>query len=213
MGSQTIEYSNENQNLNHSRSLDCSQRSVHSRIQSHRHSRKSGRLSQKNRIMVPESVSQYGNFPAPKYILKHQSISTVSRRSQESNGFFKTRAKEGKIYNDGRVTYYSGRTFIRQNPHSNITVKGKVNTLDSKNSKIFNRTLKDKDTFLSIFPNYRIVRDHKHSTMRKAFKYPRKSVDGRETHFIDRTYTKKTDFITKYTEEMLKIAAMKRQIK
>ena len=98
-------------------------------------------------------------------------------------------------------------------PNATIITKKGDNTLCDKSLNTFNRTLRDRDTFLSIFPNYRIARDHKHSTMRKAFKYPRKSVEGRETHFIDRTYTKKTDFITKYTEEMLKIAAMKRQIK
>ena len=111
MGSNTIEHMNENQEINHTKSLGGSRKSVHSRIQSHRHSHKSSRLSKKNRIMVPKSVSQYGNFPVPKYILRNQSISTVSRRSQESNGFYKTQIKEGKIYNDGKVTYYSGRIF------------------------------------------------------------------------------------------------------
>ena len=66
---------------------------------------------------------------------------------------------------------------------------------------------------MSVFPNYRIVRDHKFSTMRKHFKYPSKSVEGGVTHVIDRTHTRKMDFMKKYTEEMLKVASMKRNVK
>jgi hypothetical protein len=45
-----------------------------------------------------------------------------------------------------------------------------------------------------------------------AFVYP-KEMEGRATYEIDRTYTKKNDFIKIYTEEILKIANMRRNNK
>ena len=110
--------------------------------------------------------------------------------------------KGNRIYNDGRATYYSGRVHITTKPEFRAT-----------SSRIFNRNLRDRDTFLSVFPNYRITRDPKHSVMRKHFKYPSKSIEGGPPHVIDRTYTMKMDFIKKYTEEMLKVQSMKRKIK
>ena len=177
--------------------------SVHDRIQSHR-SKYSSRLSQGSRKQIFERAnSGVDGVPYPKFRIKNYAPSTtISHKSKESNGFMRTFTKEGKIYNDGKATYYSGRLFSTQKPEFNQT-----------SSKTFNRTLRDRDTFLSVFPNYRITRDPKHSTMHKQFKYPSKSIEGYETHVIDRTYTRKVDFMKKYTEEMLKVASMKRQIK
>lgn len=135
-------------------------------------------------------------------VLSDFGASTVSRKSKESNGFRLTNPKVGRVYNDGRATYFSGRVHITPKPD-----------FYSTSSKIFNRTLRDKDTFLTIFPNYRIARDHKNSTMRKHFKYPSKSIEGSAPHRIDRTWTRKMDFMKKYTEEMLKVASMQREIK
>ena len=128
--------------------------------------------------------------------------SSVSKYSKESNGFNKTMTKDGRIYNDGRVTYYSGRVHVTNKPQ-----------FGSTSSKIFNRSLRDRDTFVNVFPNYRIARDHKYSTMRKHYKYPSCSIEGGPPHLIDRAFTHKMDFMKKYTEEMLKVQSMKRQIK
>lgn len=110
--------------------------------------------------------------------------------------------KDGRIYHDGKATYYSGRLHCTTKPDFNRS-----------SSKTFNRTLRDRDTFMTVFPNYRIARDPKFSTMKKHFKYPKRSIEGSPSHQIDRTYTRKMDFMKKYTEEMLKVANMKRNIK
>jgi hypothetical protein len=46
--------------------------------------------------------------------------------------------------------------------------------------------------------------------MRNAFPYPEKNDVGGPINVIDRTYTKKKDFLKLYTEEILKIANMRR---
>jgi hypothetical protein len=72
-----------------------------------------------------------------------------------------------------------------------------------------------RDTFTKIFPGY----EHgsptcyqKPGMTHAMFVYP-KQMEGRPTHEIDRTYTKKNDFIKIYTEEILKIANMRRNNK
>jgi hypothetical protein len=127
-------------------------------------------------------------------------VSSLSHKSQESNGFVHKNSKPERVYFDGRATYFSGR----------LTVP-KPATVTMTSSRTFNRSLRDKDTFLSIFPNYRISHDPKHSVMQCHFRYPKKGVEGSPTHFIDRTYTRKMDFMKKYNEEMLKVASMKRR--
>ena len=72
-----------------------------------------------------------------------------------------------------------------------------------------------RDTFTSIFPNY----THGTGTVfnqpisHNFYSYPDKNIDGEPIHKIDRTHTHKMDFLKMYTEEILKIANMRRQIK
>ncbi|CAI2380032.1 unnamed protein product [Moneuplotes crassus] len=195
---QTINHRVSTQHSGSRRSLHSHRRSVHERIQSHRVSKRNSRhsISQSGKIMVPTKVSDYDNYPTPKYVAKHETITTVSGMTEKSNGsrtFNKNKTYQEKMYNDKRMTYTSG--------------------MFNKTAHTFNRTLRDRNTFFSIFPNYRIAKDQKRSTMKYHFIYPRKSIDGRATHNIDRTHTRKMDPMKKYTEEMLKIASMKREVK
>ena len=196
-----------------SRYEKSSRRSVHDRIKSHQ-SNKSSHMSQKpirddnHQQFTGVRVKNFGSNSKPGYSTKcgtkmsEFGLSSLSHQSQESNGFHQTMTKPFRIYNDGRATYYTGRMHITQKP-----------SFDATSSKTFNRTLRDRDTFLTVFPNYRISRDSKHSTMQRQFRYPKKSIEGSPMHQIDRTYTHKNDTMKKYTEEMLKVASMKRQIK
>ena len=176
-------------------------RSVHNRIHTQQ-TKRSGHLEKVQPVIGPKGFINYDqmNMHSKLPKLSEYGISTVSDKSKESNGFRQTMTKPDRIYFDGRATYYSGRTHVTKKPE-----------FDRTSSRTFNRTLRDRDTFLNVFPNYRIVRDHKHSTMRKQFKYPSLAVEGTPTYMIDRTYTKKMDFMKKYTEEMLKVSFPFRQ--
>jgi hypothetical protein len=73
-----------------------------------------------------------------------------------------------------------------------------------------------RDTFTKVFPSY----VHGEGTVYKApsmahehYAYPERSLEGKKMSEIDRTYTKKLDFLKKYTEEILKISNMRRSIK
>ena len=76
----------------------------------------------------------------------------------------------------------------------------------------YNRKLKLRDTFTQIFPGY----THGTGTVYRpgithsTFVYREKGADGSPTNLIDRTFTKKLDFMKIYTEEILKIANMRR---
>lgn len=163
-------------------------RSVHERIKTQQ-SKRSQQSAQDNYV-------NYATLQIPKHRPKPSlfGASEPSHISKESNGFMHLNENPARTYFDGRATYYSGRMHITKNPGMNST-----------SSRTFNRTLRDKDTFLSVFPGYRLARDHKNSTMRKHFRYPSRSLEGNEPHVIDRTYTHKMDFMKKYTEEMLKV--------
>ena len=79
----------------------------------------------------------------------------------------------------------------------------------------FNRKLKMRDTFTKIFPTYThgLGSNYIPTATHTHFQYKEKGTDGVPTHQIDRTYTVKVDFMKHYTEEMLKISNMRRQIK
>jgi hypothetical protein len=77
-------------------------------------------------------------------------------------------------------------------------------------NKSMNRKLKEDDTFLKVFPNYRICKDDYKSPTRFHYQYNSVDDEGKPTCIIDRTHTKKLDFIKVYTEEILKIASMRR---
>jgi uncharacterized GH25 family protein len=81
-------------------------------------------------------------------------------------------------------------------------------------STTFNRKLKMRDTFTKVFPSYTHGQPtvYTSSAAHSQFVYPNKH-EGKSTHDIDRTFTHKLDFLKTYTEEMLKIANMRRPIK
>jgi CRISPR/Cas system CMR-associated protein Cmr5 small subunit len=69
--------------------------------------------------------------------------------------------------------------------------------------------MRDMDTFLNIFPTYRIFKDDYDASTRSIYTYSKKNDLGKPTDHIDRTFTKKKDFFKIYTEEILKIASMR----
>jgi hypothetical protein len=72
-----------------------------------------------------------------------------------------------------------------------------------------------KDTFTSVFPLYthgeRSVGRPSHT--HAVHSYKETNDEGSPTHLIDRTYTYKLDALKMYTEEMLKLANMRRPTK
>lgn len=73
-----------------------------------------------------------------------------------------------------------------------------------------NRTLKNKDTFLSVFPAYGIKPDQKDSEMHKVYRYDEyHPIEQRKTALPDRTFYHKKDEIKRYTEEWLKTINMR----
>ena len=147
--------------------------SMQRRIQSQQQSKRSSQhrnlkdLENNNLQHIEEIKSKFSQF----------GLSDVSKYSRESNGFKNTMTKPGRVYNDGRVTFYSGRLFTSQPQEFRKT-----------GTTVLNRKMKYHDTFLSVFPGYRITRDPKHSVMRKHYKYPSRSIEGGPTHVIDRTH-------------------------
>ena len=71
-----------------------------------------------------------------------------------------------------------------------------------------------RDTFTKIFPNYTHGQPtcYSKSMAHSQFVYP-DQYEGKPTAEIDRTYTHKLDFLKVYTEEILKIANMRRPTK
>ena len=63
---------------------------------------------------------------------------------------------------------------------------------------------------MNVFPNYWTARDTKQTTMKKHYVYPKMNIDGEPAHVVDRTHYNKLDRIKVYTEEMLKIANMRK---
>ena len=68
------------------------------------------------------------------------------------------------------------------------------------------------DTFVNVFPNYRIHRDIRRTAMKKQFQYPPIKLEGGPIHQINRLYTHKKDHMKVYSEEMYKIQSIKRDL-
>ena len=76
-----------------------------------------------------------------------------------------------------------------------------------------NRRFKMGDTFMSLFPTYRLTRDFKRTTMKKAFQYPKINVDGMPIDYQEKLFNRRMDRIKDYTEEMMKVQSIKRDLK
>ena len=106
----------------------------------------------------------------------------------------------GRFYKDGKTTFYSGRLY----EGSKI---GTSTQYTNFSNKTLNRRLRERDTFMSVFPSYRVQRDAKHSTSRKQYYLP----DGIlkvEPFVCHKMWHLKMDRIKEYTEAMLKIKDM-----
>ena len=134
-------------------------------------------------------------------------LSIWSDWSKESNGFTQTNWKDDRVYKDGFATFYSGRLYNHQGSAMKTT------NYSNGTNKTYNRALRYKDTFMSVFPNYRSSRDIKKTTMKHHFYYPKFNIDGEPMHVIDWTYTNKMDRIKTYTEEITKVKNMRRVLK
>eukprot|EP00347_Sterkiella_histriomuscorum_P020469 403337683 len=105
----------------------------------------------------------------------------------------------------------------RQSYYDSSPVERHYGATFSQNSTVnsFNKRLKMRDTFTKIFPGYThgqpsVFKNENQlpSTTHSQFVYP-EQMEGKPTYAIDRTFTKKNDFIKIYTEEILKIANMR----
>ncbi len=99
------------------RSKHSYRKDVHERIQSHRASKRSSRHSQSQTgaVKVPTRVSDYDNFPPPKYVPKDQSISVYSGVTEKTNGsrtFNKNKTYQEKMYNEKMMTQNTGRIVL-----------------------------------------------------------------------------------------------------
>ena len=101
------------------------------------------------------------------------------------------------------VTYFSGPLWVTRGP--------KPGSPRSTNY-VMNRSMRERDTFLKIFPGYRIVPETTSSVNTTLFNYPKVSTEGIDMHKIDRTYTHKMDFMKRYTEEMIKVQSIQRTV-
>ncbi|CDW83102.1 UNKNOWN [Stylonychia lemnae] len=101
------------------------------------------------------------------------------------------------------------KSFYEKSPVAKHYAHHFQQTASSSNG--FNRKLKMRDTFTKIFPSYThgLPTVFDKPVAHSQFVYP-DTIEGKPTHQIDRTYTKKNDFIKIYTEEILKIANMRR---
>jgi hypothetical protein len=103
---------------------------------------------------------------------------------------------------DGMVTYNSGRLWVKE--------KSPVKVDKNVKSPVMNRKLKDRDTYLTMFPVYRLSLDPKESTAKDHFYYHPVDTEGKRTHHIDRKYARKCDNVRKYHDEMIKVESMRR---
>ena len=111
------------------------------------------------------------DFPQP--VLDASLLTVKSEDSTESNGFKQKTIKDNRCYNDGKMTFYSGRLY-----NTTEMAKSQSSFLTPVSNRTMNRRFKVGDTFMSLFPMYRVQRDHKRTTMKKAFVYPPINTDG-----------------------------------
>lgn len=71
-----------------------------------------------------------------------------------------------------------------------------------------NRTMKNYDSFLRVFPTYGVLNDKFKSTAKGTWIKTEKNDDGTRTYAPDRTFFAKMDYTKAYTEEMLKLSNM-----
>ena len=110
---------------------------------------------------------------------------------------------EQGVNHDGSINYYTGRLWVRPKEKTNLSPK--------ESNIVMNRGLRDRDTFVTMFPNYRIHGETYESAMKSSFYYRKNNTEGANAHEIDRTHTRKMDMLKKYTEEMLKIQSIQRK--
>jgi hypothetical protein len=77
-------------------------------------------------------------------------LSEQSHKTGESNGFNSVNTKSDRFYKDGACTFYTGRLY------SNTQMGNTMSNFNSTTNKTFNKGIRTRDTFLSLFPNYRV---------------------------------------------------------
>ena len=94
--------------------------------------------------------------------------------------------------NRAGITYNSGRLWISQCPDK-----------EESSNTAMNRGLRDRDTFIKIFPGYRLAKDTRRSVMRKTFLEPAQRREGKAIYQEEKVFARKMDPIKKFTEEYI----------
>lgn len=116
--------------------------------------------------------------------------------------------KTSFAFSQGPISYNSRRLHAR---NKEAYAESLRSSSPQKNPSV-NVGLRERDTFLSIFPGYGVTRDRFDATSRSFHAYPEKQDDGKPTHEIKRDFHHKVDFMKRYTESMLKVKHMRRVI-
>ena len=86
---------------------------------------------------------------------------------------------------------------------------GSLDPRQNHATKTFNRKMRMRDTFTVLFPGYQHGQysncSPELSTSIKAHQYPHANEDGQPTHTIDRTHTRKRDFLRDIHENFVRI--------
>ena len=125
------------------------------------------------------SAANLRNFSAPE--VKEERSVRGSSRNDEKSGF-----------NRGGITYYSGRLWVSQCPEKEVV-----------SSSVMNRGLRDRDTFISLFPGYRVGKETRRTVMKDTFRQPAQRREGKAVYQEDTVHWRKMDPIKKFTEEYL----------
>ena len=106
----------------------------------------------------------------------------------------------------GSVSYNSKRLHAR----NKSTFQSARNDLSPPKNPNINLGLRERDTFLSIFPGYGITKDRFKAHTSATHFYPDKNDLGEPVQKVNREYHHKLDFMKRYHESMLKVQNMRR---
>lgn len=116
--------------------------------------------------------------------------------------------KTSFAFSQGPISYNSRRLHARNKD----TYAESMRSLSPGKNPSVNVGLRERDSFLSIFPGYGITKDRFEATSKSFYKYPEKTEEGKATHEVNRDFHHKVDFMKRYTESMLKVKNMRRVI-
>jgi carboxypeptidase C (cathepsin A) len=105
---------------------------------------------------------------------------------------------------DGVVSYYTGRLFVRS--------KSLKKPNKEEACVVMNRKLRDRDTHVDLFPNYRIGADPKESTVKDHYYYHTIDTEGKKTTHMTKYFNRQMDFVKQYKDDILKVQSILRNV-